>query len=195
MYSRQQIFIRSVVCNSVSQSVACLFILFKWAFKEQMSLILFIYLLIIYFWLCWVFVAACWLSLVAVSGVTLCCGARASHCGGFSCCGARALGARSSVVVACGLSSCGSWAPERRLSSYGAQAQVLCGMWDLPGPGLEPVSPALAGRFLTTAPPGKSRKFLILMRPNFLIFCFCCCSVDCDFIVFRTWHYFSRINF
>ena len=30
-------------------------------------------------------------------------------------------------------------------------------MWDLPGPGLEPVSPALAGRFLTTAPPGKSQ--------------------------------------
>ena len=28
-------------------------------------------------------------------------------------------------------------------------------MWDLPGPGLEPMSPALAGRFLTTAPPGK----------------------------------------
>ena len=29
-------------------------------------------------------------------------------------------------------------------------------MWDLPGPGLEPVSPALAGGFLTTAPPGNS---------------------------------------
>ena len=28
-------------------------------------------------------------------------------------------------------------------------------MWDLPGPGLEPVSPALAGEFLTTEPPGK----------------------------------------
>ena len=28
-------------------------------------------------------------------------------------------------------------------------------MWDLPGPGIEPVSPALAGGFLTTAPPGK----------------------------------------
>ena len=26
-------------------------------------------------------------------------------------------------------------------------------MWDLPGPGIEPVSPALAGGFLTTAPP------------------------------------------
>ena len=28
-------------------------------------------------------------------------------------------------------------------------------MWDLPGPGLEPVFPALAGGFLTTAPPAK----------------------------------------
>ena len=28
-------------------------------------------------------------------------------------------------------------------------------MWDLPGPEHEPVSPALAGGFLTTAPPGK----------------------------------------
>ena len=28
-------------------------------------------------------------------------------------------------------------------------------MWDLPRPGLEPVSPALAGRFLTTEPTGK----------------------------------------
>ena len=32
-------------------------------------------------------------------------------------------------------------------------------MWDLPGPGLEPVSPALDGRFLTTAPPGKPFNF------------------------------------
>ena len=29
-------------------------------------------------------------------------------------------------------------------------------MWELPRPGIEPVSPALAGGFLTTAPPGKS---------------------------------------
>ena len=28
-------------------------------------------------------------------------------------------------------------------------------MWDLPRPGLEPVSPALAGGLLTTAPPAK----------------------------------------
>ena len=32
---------------------------------------------------------------------------------------------------------------------------MLRGMWELPRPGLEPVFPALAGRFSTTAPPGK----------------------------------------
>ena len=42
-----------------------------------------------------------------------------------------------------------------RFSNCGSRAQLLCGMWDLPRPGLEPVSPALAGRFSTTAPPGK----------------------------------------
>ena len=154
----------------------------------------------------------------------------------FSCCRAWALGARASVVVAHGLSSCGAWAQllhdmwdlprpglkpvslalaggfffffliylfiyllflavlglrfcvrafsscskrgplfitvrgpltvlaslvaehrlqTRRLSSCGSRVQLLRGMWDLPRPGLEPVSPALAGRFSTTAPPGK----------------------------------------
>ena len=43
----------------------------------------------------------------------------------------------------------------RRLSTCGSRAQLLRGMWDLPRPGLEPMSPALAGRFSTTAPPGK----------------------------------------
>ena len=46
----------------------------------------------------------------------------------------------------------------RRLSNCGSRAQLLCGMWDLPRPGLKPVPPALAGGFLTTAPPGKSHK-------------------------------------
>ena len=43
----------------------------------------------------------------------------------------------------------------RRLSNCGSRAQSLHGMWDLPRPGLEPVSPASAGRLSTTAPPGK----------------------------------------
>ena len=100
------------------------------------------------------------------AGATLCCGARASHCGGFSCCGARALGARlqkvwhvGSEVVARGLISCGSRALERRLSSCGSRAQLLRGTWDLPRPGLEPMSAALADGFLTTVPPGKSKFF------------------------------------
>ena len=41
----------------------------------------------------------------------------------------------------------------RRLSNCGSRAQLLRGI--PPRPGLEPVSLALAGRFSTTAPPGK----------------------------------------
>ena len=43
----------------------------------------------------------------------------------------------------------------RRLSSCGSRAQLLRSMWDLPRPGLEPMSPALAGKLSTTVPPGK----------------------------------------
>ena len=66
-----------------------------------MYLFFFFKLFNLFFWLRWVFVAV---------GATLRCGARASHCGGFSCDGAPALGARASVVAALGLSSCGAWA-------------------------------------------------------------------------------------
>ena len=57
----------------------------------------------------------------------------------------------------------------RRLSSCGSRAQLLRGMWDLPRPRLEPVSPALAGRFLTTAPPGKPNKnsYCFIFSPAF----------------------------
>ena len=102
----------------------------------------FIYLFI-YLWLCWVFIAARGLSLAAASwGYSL------LWCDGFSCCRAWALHA--------GFSSCGSQALQHTLSSCGSWAQLLHGMQDFPGPGLEPMSPALAGRFLTTALPGKS---------------------------------------
>ena len=49
----------------------------------------------------------------------------------------------------------------RMLSSCGSRAQLLRGMWDPPRPELEPVSPALAGRFSTTAPPGKPAPSLL----------------------------------
>ena len=53
----------------------------------------------------------------------------------------------------------------RRLSNCGSRAQLLRGMWDPPRPGLEPVSPALAGRLPTTAPPGKPCDPFFLIAP------------------------------
>ena len=41
-------------------------------------------------------------------------------------------------------------------------------MWNLPGTGLESLSPALAGGFLTTAPPQKSQSSFIFESGNFL---------------------------
>ena len=52
----------------------------------------------------------------------------------------------------------------RRLSNCGSRAHLLRGMWDLPRPGLEPVSPALAGRLSTTAPPGKPQSHVFLRK-------------------------------
>ena len=88
-------------------------------------------------------------------------------------------------------SSCGKWGPllitvcgpftlaaslvaehrlqTRRPSSCGSRAQLLRGMWDLPRPGLEPVSPALAGRFSTTAPPGKPLPSLLIVYLPFFV--------------------------
>ena len=106
-------------------------------FFKQLPFILFIKFiyLFIYFWLCWVFVSVPGLSPVAASG-----GHSSSRCVGLSLSRPlllRSTGSRrtGSVVVAHG-PSCSA-------------------AWDLPRPGLEPVSPALAGRFSTTAPPGK----------------------------------------
>ena len=62
----------------------------------------------------------------------------------------RLSSAWASVVVARGLSSCGFWALEHRLNSHDTGTQLLYGTWDLPGPGVEPVSPPLTGGFFTT---------------------------------------------
>ena len=74
------------------------------------------------YWLRRVFLAARGLSLVAASG-----GYSSLWCAGFSLrwlllLWSTALGVQTSVVVAHGLSSCGSWVLERRLSSCGARA-------------------------------------------------------------------------
>ena len=93
-------------------------------------------------WLCWVFFAVHRSSPIALEQGLLCsCPEWASHCCGFS-------------LWRKGFSHCGSWALAHRLSSCHAQAELLRGIWDLPGPGIEPVALALAGGFFTTEPPG-----------------------------------------
>ena len=112
------------------------------------SALFFFFNLFIYFWLRWVFVAVRRLSLVAASG-----GYSSLQCTGFSLRWLLLLWSTGSRRP--GFRSCGSRALERRLSSCGARALLLRGMRGRPGPGLEPVCPALAGGFLTTAPAGK----------------------------------------
>ena len=50
----------------------------------------------------------------------------------------------------------GTWALEHRLSSCSTWTQLFLGVWDLPKSGIEPLSPALVGRFLTTEARVKS---------------------------------------
>ena len=88
----------------------------------------------------------------------------ASRCCGFPGCRAQALGHM-------GFISCSSQAApytslgwklhpklhqlqEHTLSSCGTWTLLLCSKWDLPRPGIKPMSPALAAGFFTTEPPG-----------------------------------------
>ena len=77
--------------------------------------------------MCWVFIAG--LSLVSANG-------------GYSLVAVHGLLVAAVSLVA-----------EHRLSSCGAWAELLHGMWDLPGLGIEPMSLALAGGFFTPEPP------------------------------------------
>ena len=65
----------------------------------------------------------------------------------------------------------------RRLSNCGSRAQLLRGTRDPPRPGLEPASPALAGRFSATAPPGKPKKSIFYFESSTASFHPSSCSV------------------
>ena len=91
-------------------------------------------------------------------GLDWCAGLSAVAVGGAALCSRRAgcsLWRLLSRSVDCGvevLSGCSSWlssfgpeAAEHGPTSFTAQAQLLRGMCDLPGPEIKPVSPALAG--------------------------------------------------
>ena len=84
------------------------------------------------------------------------CSVQAFHSGGFSSCRARALGHVGLTVVACGsiVATLRLYGTGSVLVAHGLSCFTLR-MWDLPGPGVKPVSSALAAGFFTTEPPGK----------------------------------------
>ena len=98
---------------------------------------------------------------------------------GLGCCARTLCGCcnRCLSLLCVGLSllwllCCRAQALDHRLSITGSRSQapvaaaceLCCGIWDSPGPWVRPLSPALAGGFLTTGPPQKPRRS-----------CFKCC--------------------
>ena len=77
---------------------------------------------------------------------------------GFSSCGSWA-----SAVVAHGLQQLWLVVSGAQLSSCSTWVQLLRGEGDLSGPGIELMSPALAGGFSTTEPPGKPWIFILML--------------------------------
>ena len=57
--------------------------------------------------------------------------------------------------------------------SHGAPAKLPQGLWTLPRPGIKPESPAPAGGFLSTAPPGRSKYYFLIKKKtlNHLLIC------------------------
>jgi len=93
----------------------------------------FLQYLFIYLWLHWVFIVVCGLSLVV------------------------AIGGHSLIAV--GFSCCpGSRTQAQHLWDAGVAAPGTC---NLPRLGIEPMSPALAGGFLTIGLPRKSEKMIL----------------------------------
>ena len=66
-------------------------------------------------------------------------------------------------------------------------------MWDPPRPGLEPVSPALAGRFSTTTPPGKPYPLIFVFTGNIPPRSLCSLSPKLDCLLSRK-SYHSEVS-
>ena len=95
----------------------------------------------------------------------------ASPCTDFSVAKRGLWGMQASAAVAQGLGTFSSLSLGPGLSSCGTRAQLLWSVWDLPGPGMELMFPALAGGFFTTEPLGKIPKISLKCSPNFQL-CF-----------------------
>ena len=125
--------------------------------------------LFFFFWLHWVFIPAHRLSQVAMNRICsllrwagfslwwlLLLPSTGSRHTGFSVCSTEPHQLWSVGPRVCGLPQlqlAGSRAQAQQLWHLGLAAHSMC---NLLGPRIKPMSPALAGRFLSTMPPGKS---------------------------------------
>ena len=144
---------------SLCYMLTALTIMFQVTVSFFFKFILFIFFF--FFWLYWVLATAHGPSPAEASG-----GHSSPRCTDLSLrwpLPLRSIGSRRTAP-----SSCGAWAPEHRLSSCGPRAQLLRSMWDPPRPGLEHVSPALAGGLPTTVTPGKPPGNTFLGSSRFL---------------------------
>ena len=87
-----------------------------------------LFIIYVYIWLCWVFISVCRLSLVAVDGLLV-------------------------VVAFISLQSTGSRHTGSVVVLHRFICPMACGIF--PEQGSNPCPPALAGRLLTTRPPGE----------------------------------------
>ena len=142
--------------------------LYSCIFLWYLLILFFHFFFLFFFWLCWVFIAVCGLSLVVASGSY-----SSLRYTGFSLQWLLLLQSMGSRCVV--FSSCGMWAQQlwcmgsRMQSQQLWHAGLLVDLWYLPGPGIEPMSPALAGGFLTTVHQGSPSSFISdFIHLNFL---------------------------
>ena len=93
------------------------------------------------------------------------CSAQASHVVASLVGNHRLQGVQALIALAHELRGCGSWALEHGLNSCSIHCSAACG-WDLSRSVIKPMSPASAGRFFTTEPPGQSLELHRCLRFN-----------------------------
>ena len=146
-------FTKNVICGSC-KLLLCRFFFFLIGFchliihNYHSSMSFLFTFLLFYFWPCCIF-----LAMQGEQELLSSHGTQASCCGCFSRFSVQALWPLGFSIWGCVALECVA------ISSSGAWDLLPHGMWNLPRPGIEPVFPALASRFLTFVPPGKPHVF------------------------------------
>ena len=108
------------------------------------------------------------------------------------CCLLTAVVSQQSLLWSTGSGWWASVVVAHQLSSCGPRAYLLCGMWGLPGPGVELVSPTLAGESPTFSTPGKPCVFC-LTGFEWVIFTPLLQGEEGHCLIITTWRLKSRV--